>query len=103
MSPDQAFDGAPSHTEPSLASSDQNLTQSKEEAHLSASSLEDAHRKIENCLLQDKQKEEVIKDLQSQLHKLQKESSKIEEERKHNRYPGPGPPAPQVGSGPEGG
>ncbi|XP_021026350.1 polyamine-modulated factor 1-binding protein 1 isoform X2 [Mus caroli] len=68
-----------------LKVSDQNLAQSKEEAHLSASSLEDAHRKIENCLLQDKRKEEVIKDLQSQLHKLQESSSEIEEERKHNR------------------
>ncbi|XP_052022656.1 polyamine-modulated factor 1-binding protein 1 [Apodemus sylvaticus] len=68
-----------------LKVSDQNLTQCKEEAHLSASNLEDAHRKIENCLLQDKRKEDIIKDLQSQVQKLQKESSETEEERKRNR------------------
>ncbi|XP_021076240.1 polyamine-modulated factor 1-binding protein 1 isoform X1 [Mus pahari] len=72
-------------TREQLKVSDQNLTQCKEEARLSASNLEDAHRKIENCLLQDKRKEDVIRDLQSQLHKLQKESSETEDERKHNR------------------
>lgn len=74
-----------------MTSSDQNLTQCKEEAHLSASNLEDAHRKIENCLLQDKRKDDVIKDLQNQVQKLQTESLENEEERKHNRYPDPSP------------
>lgn len=79
-----------------MPSSDQNLSQCKDEAHLSANNLEDAHRKLENCLLQDKRKDDVIKDLQSQLQKLQKESSETEEERKNNRYPGPHPqPQPQ--------
>ncbi|XP_063133819.1 polyamine-modulated factor 1-binding protein 1 isoform X9 [Rattus norvegicus] len=68
-----------------LRVSDQNLSQCKDEAHLSANNLEDAHRKLENCLLQDKRKDDVIKDLQSQLQKLQKESSETEEERKNNR------------------
>ncbi|XP_034378486.1 polyamine-modulated factor 1-binding protein 1 isoform X2 [Arvicanthis niloticus] len=68
-----------------LKVSDQNLTQCKEEAHLSANNLEDAHRKIENCLLQDKRKDDVIKDLQNQVQKLQKEYLETEEERKHNR------------------
>ncbi|XP_031197231.1 polyamine-modulated factor 1-binding protein 1 isoform X2 [Mastomys coucha] len=68
-----------------LKVSDQNLTQCKEEAHRAASNLEDAHRKLENCLLQDKQKEDIIKDLQNQVQKLQKETLETEEEKKHNR------------------
>lgn len=83
-----------------MASSDQNLTRCKEEAHQAGSNLEDAHRKIESCLLQDKQKTDVIKDLQGQLQKLQMESSAAEEERKSSRYPSP-IPGPEVGSCPE--
>ncbi|XP_052585466.1 polyamine-modulated factor 1-binding protein 1 [Peromyscus californicus insignis] len=68
-----------------LKLSDQNLTRCKEEAHQAGSNLEDAHRKIESCLLQDKQKTDVIKDLQGQVQKLQMESSAAEEERKSSR------------------
>ncbi|XP_012971050.2 polyamine-modulated factor 1-binding protein 1 isoform X2 [Mesocricetus auratus] len=72
-------------TKEQLKLSDQNLTHCKGEAQQAGSNLEDAHRKIENCLLQDKQKADVIKDLQAQLQKLQMESMATEEERASNR------------------
>ncbi|KAL1784606.1 polyamine-modulated factor 1-binding protein 1 isoform X1 [Sigmodon hispidus] len=68
-----------------LKIADQNLSQCKDEAQQAGSNLEDAHRKIESCLLQDKQKTDVIKDLQGQLQKLQMESATAEEDRKRSR------------------
>lgn len=77
-----------------MASSDQNLAQCKEEAQQAGSNLEDAHRKIESCLLQDKKKADIIKDLHGQLEKLQEESVAAEKERVGNRYPQPHPWTP---------
>ncbi|XP_051057764.1 polyamine-modulated factor 1-binding protein 1 [Phodopus roborovskii] len=72
-------------TKEQLKLSDQNLCQYKEEAQQAGNNLEDANRKIENCLLLDKQKADVIKNLQGQLQKLQKEAAAAEEERASNR------------------
>ncbi|CAO2609888.1 Polyamine-modulated factor 1-binding protein 1, partial [Lemmus lemmus] len=72
-------------TKEQLKLADQNLAQSKEEAQQAVSDLEDARRKIESCLLLDKQKADVIKDLQGQLQKLQKEAVAAEKERVGNR------------------
>lgn len=77
-----------------MASSDQNLAHCKEEAHQARSNLEESQRKIENCLFQDKQKEDTIKNLEKQVKKLQMESVAAEEELASNRYPD----GPQVGS-----
>ncbi|OBS74521.1 hypothetical protein A6R68_14951 [Neotoma lepida] len=68
-----------------LKLSDQNLAHCKEEARKAGINLEDAHRKIESCLLQDKHKTEVIKDLQDQLQKLKAESLAAEEDRNNSR------------------
>ncbi|XP_051024850.1 polyamine-modulated factor 1-binding protein 1 [Acomys russatus] len=64
---------------------DQNLAKCKEEAHQAGSNLQEAHRKIESCLLLDQQKTDVINDLQGQLKRLQKEYKTIEEEQTGNR------------------
>lgn len=77
-----------------MASSDQNLTQCKKEAQQARGNLEDAHWKIESCLLLDKKKADIIKDLQGQLQKLQEESAAAEKERVGNRYPQPHPWTP---------
>ncbi|KAK7830373.1 hypothetical protein U0070_018881, partial [Myodes glareolus] len=72
-------------TKEQLKLADQNLAQCKEEAQQAGSNLEDAHRKIESCLLLDKKKADIIKDLQGQLEKLQEESVAAEKERVGNR------------------
>ncbi|MEJ1276068.1 polyamine modulated factor 1 binding protein 1 [Cricetulus griseus] len=74
-------------TKEQLKLSDQNLAHCKEEAHQARSNLEESQRKIENCLFQDKQKEDTIKNLEKQVKKLQMESVAAEEELASNRYP----------------
>ncbi|XP_021570252.1 polyamine-modulated factor 1-binding protein 1 [Carlito syrichta] len=59
--------------------------QYKEEALLAGSNLEDAQRKLQSCIFQDKQKADTIQELQRDLQKLQKESLIAEETQASNR------------------
>nr|XP_021513520.1 polyamine-modulated factor 1-binding protein 1 [Meriones unguiculatus] len=72
-------------TKEQLKVADQKLNQCKDEAQMAKSNLQDAHRKIENFLLLDKEKTDVIEELQSQVQKLKKERKAHEEERAENR------------------
>ncbi|XP_008586198.1 PREDICTED: polyamine-modulated factor 1-binding protein 1 [Galeopterus variegatus] len=63
----------------------QQAAQYKEEATQAGSNLEDAQRKLQNCMFLDKQKAGTIQELQRDIKKLQKESSMAEEELASNR------------------
>nr|XP_004659522.2 polyamine-modulated factor 1-binding protein 1 [Jaculus jaculus] len=63
----------------------QHAAQSKEEAQLAGSSLEDFQRKLQSCALQDKQKGETIQELQREVQKLHQELAAAEEERTSSR------------------
>uniref|UniRef100_A0A8C9DL72 Polyamine modulated factor 1 binding protein 1 n=1 Tax=Prolemur simus TaxID=1328070 RepID=A0A8C9DL72_PROSS len=53
----------------------QQVAQYKDEAMLAEQNLEDAQRKLQHCIFQDKQKADTIQELQKEIQKLQKESS----------------------------
>ncbi|XP_055477295.1 polyamine-modulated factor 1-binding protein 1 [Psammomys obesus] len=72
-------------TKEQLKVADQKLNQCKDEAQLAKNNLQDAHRKIENFLLLDKEKTDVIEELQSQVQKLKKEHKAHEEDQAENR------------------
>uniref|UniRef100_A0A8C5L939 Polyamine modulated factor 1 binding protein 1 n=1 Tax=Jaculus jaculus TaxID=51337 RepID=A0A8C5L939_JACJA len=83
--------------EPGAAQLSQHAAQSKEEAQLAGSSLEDFQRKLQSCALQDKQKGETIQELQREVQKLHQELAAAEEERTSSRYPAPHPRASRAG------
>ncbi|XP_059939157.1 polyamine-modulated factor 1-binding protein 1 [Mesoplodon densirostris] len=58
----------------------QQAAQYKEEAILAKGNLEDCHRKLQSCICLEKQKAEIIQELQRELQKLQKDSLMAEEE-----------------------
>ncbi|XP_008833208.1 polyamine-modulated factor 1-binding protein 1 [Nannospalax galili] len=59
----------------------QNAAQNKEKAWVAGCNLEGAQRKIQSCILLEKQKEESIQELQNQVQKLQKDLGAAEEAR----------------------
>ncbi|XP_045389141.1 polyamine-modulated factor 1-binding protein 1 [Lemur catta] len=63
----------------------QQVAQYKDEAMLAEKNLEDAQRKLQHCIFQDKQKADTIQELQKEIQKLQKESSMAEEEKALSR------------------
>uniref|UniRef100_A0A8C5UZ12 Polyamine modulated factor 1 binding protein 1 n=1 Tax=Microcebus murinus TaxID=30608 RepID=A0A8C5UZ12_MICMU len=60
----------------------QQIAQYKEQAIMAEKNLEDAQRKLQHCICQDKQKADTIQELQKEIQKLKKESLKAEEEQK---------------------
>lgn len=63
----------------------QEAAQYKEEAALAKTNLEDSQRKLQNCILLEKQKADNIQELQRELQKLQ-DSLVSGEELAPNRY-----------------
>nr|KAF6318829.1 polyamine modulated factor 1 binding protein 1 [Pipistrellus kuhlii] len=58
----------------------QQAAQYKEEAALAKTNLEDCQRKLQNCVLMEKQKADTIQELQREIQKLQKNSQAAGEE-----------------------
>ncbi|CAK6436745.1 unnamed protein product [Pipistrellus nathusii] len=58
----------------------QQAAQYKEEAALAKTNLEDCQRKLQNCVLMEKQKADTIQELQREIQKLQKNSQTAGEE-----------------------
>lgn len=69
-----------------LSSAAQQAAQFKEEAGMATNNLEDCQRKLQSCILSEKQKADTIQELQRELQKLQKDSLTAEEELTPNRY-----------------
>lgn len=69
-----------------LSSAAQQAAQYKEEACITKNTLEDSQRKLQSCILSEKQKADTIQELQRELQKLQKDSLMAEEELTPNRY-----------------
>ncbi|KAM5297432.1 polyamine-modulated factor 1-binding protein 1 [Glossophaga mutica] len=63
----------------------QQASQYKEEASMAKNNLEDSQRKLQSCILSEKQKADTIQELQRELQKLQKDSLMAEEELAPNR------------------
>nr|XP_012597985.1 polyamine-modulated factor 1-binding protein 1 isoform X1 [Microcebus murinus]XP_012597987.1 polyamine-modulated factor 1-binding protein 1 isoform X1 [Microcebus murinus]XP_012597988.1 polyamine-modulated factor 1-binding protein 1 isoform X1 [Microcebus murinus] len=63
----------------------QQIAQYKEQAIMAEKNLEDAQRKLQHCICQDKQKADTIQELQKEIQKLKKESLKAEEEQAVSR------------------
>ncbi|XP_024412024.2 polyamine-modulated factor 1-binding protein 1 [Desmodus rotundus] len=63
----------------------QQAAQYKEEACITKNTLEDSQRKLQSCILSEKQKADTIQELQRELQKLQKDSLMAEEELTPNR------------------
>lgn len=64
----------------------QQAAQYKEEAALAKTNLEDCQRKLQNCVLMEKQKADTIQELQREIQKLQKNSQTAGEELAPSRY-----------------
>lgn len=64
----------------------QQAAQHKEEAASAKSDLEDSQKKLQNCVLLEKQKADTIQELQRELQKLQKDSLASGEELAPSRY-----------------
>ncbi|KAM5262718.1 polyamine-modulated factor 1-binding protein 1 [Ctenodactylus gundi] len=63
----------------------QQAAQHKEAARLAEDNLEDAQRKLQSCISQDRKKADIIQEQQRELQRLQKESSEAKETLSRNR------------------